>query len=237
MVTRPIRLRDVQAITFDCYGTLIDWEGGAKRTLAELLRQKETGAEHPFRTEDLDQFFQDWEREQKQRIQEAYAPYRQIAAESFLAVARSLTLPLTEADARGFAEAIPRWPPFPDTVAALTALGEQVRLGIISNIDDALLAGSVAQLGTDFAVQVTAEQARAYKPARRPFELALARLALPAHLVAHAAFGFDYDITTASALGFRTILVRRGRVDFPAQPVPDVIAADLAELASAFAGV
>jgi 2-haloalkanoic acid dehalogenase type II len=182
----------------------------------------------------LDEFFQQWERAQWQRIQAAYQPYHTIAAESLLEVARAQGLPLTAADARAFADAIPRWRPFPDTVPALAALKRHVRLGIISNIDDRLLAGSVAQLGIPFKLTVTAEQARAYKPSERPFELALERLGLPAARVAHAAFGFEYDLVTAARLGFRTILVRRGRTEFPAEPLPDLRVANLAELAAAF---
>jgi 2-haloalkanoic acid dehalogenase type II len=233
-MARPNRLREVEAITFDCYGTLIDWEGGAKQTLEELLAKKAAPQTGPFRTEQLDEFFQQWERAQWQRIHADYQPYHTIAAESLLEVARAQGLPLTVADARAFADAIPRWQPFPDTVPALAALERHVRLGIISNIDDRLLAGSVEQMGVKFDLLVTAEQARAYKPSEQPFELALERLGLPAARVAHAAFGFEYDLVTAARLGFRTILVRRRRTEFPAEPIPDLRVANLAELAAAF---
>lgn len=219
----PIRLKDVQVITFDCYGTLIDWESGARETLRTLLLKHELPV-------DEETYFRDWERSQWRRIHQRYAPYRAIAAESFLEVARQRGLPLSPDDASAFVEAIPRWKPFPDVPSALAALKRRVRLGIISNIDDDLLAGSVAQMGVEFDLKVTAEQARAYKPARRPFELALERLSLPANLVAHAAFGFEYDITTASQQGFRTILVRRGRTKFPFDPVPDLSVSGLREL-------
>ncbi|MFQ5817530.1 MAG: haloacid dehalogenase type II [Terriglobia bacterium] len=224
---RPIRLKDVQAITFDCYGTLIDWETGARQTLRDLLARRRLRA-------DAAAFFRDWEHSQRQRIQQRYARYHEIVAATFLEVAQRYALPLTPADATAFADAIPRWNPFPDVPQALGALKRHLRLGIISNIDDALLAGSVAQMKVAFDLKMTAEQAQAYKPAARPFELALERLALPPTLVAHAAFGFEYDIVTASRLGFRTILVRRGRTQFPPQPVPDLVVSDLAELAAAF---
>jgi len=227
-MARPTRLKDVQAITFDCYGTLIDWESGAKQTLRELLTRHEVST-------DEDVFFRAWERVQWVRIHQSYACYRDIVAESFLEVVQRYGLPCTEADAAAFATAIPHWPPFPEVPQALAALKHRLRLGIISNIDDDLLAGSVAQLGVDFDLLVTAVQARTYKPAARPFQLALERLALPAKLVAHAAFGFEYDLVTAGRLGFRTILVRRGRQEFPQAPVPDLVVADLAELATAFA--
>jgi 2-haloacid dehalogenase len=228
MSPRPEPLAGVEAVTFDCYGTLIDWEGGAKGTLRALLALKDMRA-------DEEAFFQAWERAQRARIQKEYAPYRQIAAAAFTEAVRAQRLPLSEGDAQHFADSIATWKPFPDTVAALQRLKQQVRLGIISNIDDEILAETVKLLGVAFDLRQTAEQARAYKPAAAPFQQALERLQLPAARVAHAAFGFEYDIATAAGLGFRTVLVRRGRSDFPPAPVPDVSVADLAELAALFA--
>lgn len=222
----PPLLDAIEVITFDCYGTLIDWETGAKNTLRRLLAAKNIGA-------DQDAFFEAWEASQRVRI-ERYAPYRQIAAESFEQVTREQQLPLGPEDARSFADSIASWQPFPDTVQALRALKRHVRLGIISNIDDDILASTVQLLGVEFDLLMTAQQAQAYKPAPEPFRRALERLDLPADKVAHAAFGFEYDITTASELGFHTILVRRGRTQFPPSPVPDLEVADLAELAAQF---
>jgi 2-haloalkanoic acid dehalogenase type II len=228
MLRRPLRLQDTQVITFDCYGTLIDWEGGAQQTLRELLARK--GA----RTDEA-AFFAEWERAQWSRIQKDYAPYRDIAAEAFAQVAVVHRLPLDADDARAFADSVGAWKPFPDTVEALRALKRHVRLGIVSNIDDDLLAATLRQLGVAFDPLTTAQQARAYKPSPVPFQHALEKLGLPPELVAHAAFGFEYDIGPAAALGMRTILVRRSRSEFPGSPVPDLIVADLAELAAQFA--
>lgn len=227
MSPRPLQLADVEAMTFDCYGTLIDWAAGAKGTLRALLALKE------LRT-DEEAFFQAWERAQRARIEGPYAPYREIAAESFAQVAREQKLPLDAGDISAFADSIASWKPFPDTPPALQALKRHLRLGIISNIDDDILAATVKHLGVEFDLLVTAEQARAYKPSPAPFARALERLHCPAARVAHAAFGFEYDIATAAALGFRTILVRRGRQEFPPRPVPDLVVGDLAELAALF---
>jgi 2-haloacid dehalogenase len=119
-------------------------------------------------------------------------------------------------------------------VAALQSLKQHLRLGIISNIDDDILAETVKLLGVEFDLLQTAEQARAYKPSPVPFQQALQRLGLPAERVAHAAFGFEYDVTAAAPLGFRTVVVKRTRTDFPSSPVPDLTVSDLAELASLF---
>ena len=224
MSPRPLRLRDVAAITFDCYGTLIDWEEGARGTLRALLARRDARADESL-------FFERWERAQWEHIQRAYAPYREITAQSFLEVAAQQGLPLDASDARAFADSISRWAPFPDVSPALARLRQKgFLLGIISNIDDAILAESVTLLGVEFSLLLTAEQARAYKPSPLPFQRALEKLQLPAEQVAHAAFGFEYDISTASQLGFRTILVRRRRARFPPAPLPDLVVADLQEL-------
>lgn len=234
MGRRPERLKDVEAITFDCYGTLIDWEGGAKQTLRGLLARSGAAPAGTPTEEVLDNFFQAWERTQRERLQQSYARYRDIVRESCLQVAAVQGLPLGASEAQAFADSIATWKAFPDVPEALEKLKRQARLGIISNIDDDILAASVRQLGVEFDLLLTAEQARAYKPSPVPFQRALERLKLPAERVAHAAFGFEYDITTAAQLGFRTVLVRRGQKNFPQQPVPDLVVADVAELAAQF---
>jgi 2-haloacid dehalogenase len=228
MTARPTRLADVEVLTFDCYGTLIDWELGAKGTLRALLAVKDSRA-------DEEAFFQSWERAQRARIDGAYAPYRHIAADCFFEVSRSMQLPVTADDAAHFADSISTWPPFPDTVAALTSLKQHLKLGIISNIDDDILAGTRRQLGVEFDFLMTAQQARAYKPSPVVFEAALQLIGRPPDRIAHAAFGFEYDIAAAQAKSMRTILVKRQRTAFPASPVPDLIVNNLAELAALFA--
>ncbi|MBI2955716.1 MAG: HAD hydrolase-like protein [Acidobacteria bacterium] len=235
MSARPAWLREIEAITFDCYGTLIDWEGGAKKTLGKLLEK--SGVALPGgveREELLERFFQAWERAQWERIQQSYARYRAIAHEAFCEAAAAEQLSLGAAEANAFTDSIATSKPFPDVPAALRILKREVKLGIISNIDDDILAASVKLMGVEFDLLMTAEQARAYKPSAVPFERARAKLGLPAAKVAHAAFGFEYDIGTAARLGFRTVLVRRTRKEFPTTPVPDLIVADLTELAAQF---
>ena len=233
---RPVRLEDVQIITFDCYGTLIDWDGGAKQTLGALLEKNPAllPVAVPFDAV-LDQFFQAWERAQWELIHGPYQRYRDIAREAFVEVAAVHGLPLGVNEGRAFADSIATWKPFPDTIAALQKLQQYgLRLGIISNIDDDILAATVKLLGVEFDLKMTAQQARAYKPSTVPFQLALEKLELPPQQIAHAGFGFEYDMGPAAALGMRTVLVKRARVEFPATPMPDLVVADLAELASLF---
>ncbi len=233
---RPVRLNDVRIITFDCYGTLIDWEGGAKQTLRGLLEKNPALLPTEVPLDDvLEQFFQAWERAQWELIHGPYQRYRDIAREAFVEVAAVHGLPLGVNEGRTFADSIAAWKPFPDTVAALENLQQHgLRLGIISNIDDDILAATVKLLGVDFDLKMTAQQARAYKPSTLPFQRALEKLALPPPQVAHAGFGFEYDMAPAAELGLRTVLVKRARVEFPSTPMPDLIVADLADLASLF---
>lgn len=228
MTLRPQRLAEVDVLTFDCYGTLIDWELGAKGTLRALLAVKDARA-------DEDAFFQAWERAQRVRIDGPYAPYRQIAADSFLEVAREMHLPVNADDAAHFADSISSWQPFPDTLAALTSLQKRLKLGIISNIDDDILAGTRPLLGVEFDFLMTAQQARAYKPSPVIFDRALQLIGRPADRIAHTAFGFEYDIAAAQAKGMRTVLVKRQRTGFPAAPVPDLVVSNLTELAALLA--
>ncbi|HXE74882.1 MAG TPA: haloacid dehalogenase type II [Candidatus Xenobia bacterium] len=235
-MARPVRLENVQVITFDCYGTLIDWEGGARQTVRGLLEKSPAHLPSGVPLDEvLDNSFQAWERAQWERIHGTYARYRDIAREALVEVAAVQGLPLGVNEGAAFADSIATWKPFPDTVAALRKLKQAgLRLGIISNIDDDILQATVQQLGVEFDLLMTAQQARAYKPSPVPFQRALGRLGVPPAQIAHAAFGFEYDIGPAAALGLRTILVRRSRVDFPPQPVPDLVVANLTELASLF---
>lgn len=102
------------------------------------------------------------------------------------------------------------WQPFPDSVPALRRAKEAgLRLAIVSNTDRSIIAHTLRQLELDFDEVVVAEEARAYKPSRAPFELALAKLGEPPGNVLHVAFGFKYDIGPARALGFETAWVNR----------------------------
>ena len=163
---RPVRLQDVQVITFDCYGTLIDWEGGAQLTVRGLLERNPALLPADIPLDDvLDNFFQAWERAQWERIHGDYARYRDIAREALVEVAAVQGLPLGVNEGAAFAESIATWKPFPDTVAALRKLKQAgLRLGIISNIDDDILQATVKQLGVEFDLLMTAQQAGAYKP-------------------------------------------------------------------------
>jgi 2-haloacid dehalogenase len=130
------------------------------------------------------------------------------------------------------------WKPWPDTVAALRQLKTRYRLAILSNIDDDLFAATRPQLEVDFDEVITAQQAQAYKPSLKIFELALSRIKAPAHRVLHVAQSIYHDVVPAQALGLATVWVNRpsarpgvGAVK-AADATPDLTVTSLADLAA-----
>lgn len=188
-------------LTFDCYGTLIDWEAGIRGFFASLPGVDKVGTEA---------LLAEWEEIQFRMIAGGYKPYRGILAASLRETMQARGLPPAPEKEAEFATALTRWKPFPDTNPALEALKRRgLRLGIISNIDDDLLARTVRQFSVDFDLLVTAQQSGAYKPAGESFQLALQRIAMPAAQVTHVAFGDRYDLATARRHGMQVVFVNR----------------------------
>lgn len=219
-------------LSFDCYGTLIDWDSGILGYLRPLLRQKGCAIGEG----EVLGLYSDFEpREQGGE----YRSYREVLASVVRDFARELRLDVTEAEAAGLADSIRNWEPFADTVAALYRLHSRYKLAILSNIDDDLFAYSARKLQVPFDCVVTAQQARSYKPSFRNFEMLLERIAVPRDRLLHVAESLYHDVGPASSLGMATVWVnrRQGKASAAskltdAQPdmeVPDV--GRLAELA------
>jgi 2-haloacid dehalogenase len=213
-------------VTFDCYGTLIDWEAGVGSFLYELARRHEPD---PPSARELRE---DWEALQFERIQRDWRCYRDVLAESLAEWAGRRGYRYNDHDGKAFGRAMESWQPFPDTVPALRAARDAgLRLWIISNTDEAILDHSLRHLEVDFAGTTVAEHCRAYKPSPTPFERALREIGLPHDQVLHAAFGFKYDIGPAQALGMPTAWVNRKRESAPGPERPDYEWSDLWPLA------
>jgi 2-haloacid dehalogenase len=193
----------IHAITFDCYGTLIDWEAGVRDYVAPILggHRDVTPA----------QWVERWERIQFQMLT-PYRPYREVLQRSYDATMQYFGIEAFIDAGAGLARSVSVWPPFADARRALRRLARRYRLAIVSNIDRDLLADSVGQLQAPFSCLVTAEDARAYKPDPKPLALAIERLAMAPAEILHAAFGWKYDLAPARALGMRTCFVNRGGV-------------------------
>jgi 2-haloacid dehalogenase len=199
-----IDLSTIQAITFDCYGTLIDWEAGLRDYVTPILEQSRREVTPAA-------WVERWERIQFQMLT-PYRSYREILARSYDATMQHFGIEAFVDAGAGLARSVAEWRPFPDTTAALRRLARRRRLAIISNIDRDLLADTIGCLQAPFSCLVTAEDARAYKPSQLPFELAIERLGLLPSQILHAGFGWKYDLAPARALGMRTCFVNRGQV-------------------------
>ncbi|MBI3976586.1 MAG: haloacid dehalogenase type II [Chloroflexi bacterium] len=213
-----------EVLTFDCYGTLIDWDAGVRAYVEPLLARK--GADV-----DPAAFHERWEAIQFDHIQGPYRPYKTILAESLTATLAAYGLPIDPDDGPGLARAMPTWTPFPDTRPALERLKRRFRLCIISNTDNDILAESVRRIGVAFNATVTAEDSGMYKPNLASFQLALAVLKTPPERILHVAFGFKYDIGPANRLGFASCWVNRYGEPTPPGATPTAIVPNLLALA------
>jgi 2-haloacid dehalogenase len=221
-----------EILTFDCYGTLINWEAGILSALHHVL------SAHAKKMDDavLLKYYGDFE----QRSQEGeFHSYRQVLESVVRRFGAQFGFSPSAQEARSLPDSLPGWKPWPDTVAALTQLKARFRLCVVSNVDDDLFATTRPQLGIEFDEVVTAQQARAYKPSLKIFELALSRIKAPAHRVLHVGQSIYHDVIPAQALGLATVWVNRpsaragvGAVK-AAEAKPDLTVTNLAELAAA----
>lgn len=196
----------ISAISFDCYGTLIDWESGIAEELSIWARRRGGRLDRAS----LLAAFSDAE----PRVQSAHPEmaYPEVLAEVARRIGRRFDLPVTDADAASFAASIARWPPFPDTTAALSRLHNRYRLAVLSNVDRKSFAATQKALGIEFDLVCTAEEIGSYKPDPRNFRFLLARLeelGIDQDELLHAAQSLFHDVKPAGALGIRTAWVDR----------------------------
>jgi 2-haloalkanoic acid dehalogenase type II len=207
---------EFKVATFDCYGTLIDWEGGAASFLYSLARRFEPDPP-PGR-----ELRAQWEAIQFELLQGEYRGYREVLGASLASWAGERGYSLDAGDGEALARSMESWQPFPDTVPALTAAKEAgLRLWIISNTDRAIMAHSLRHLEVEFDGVTVAEDARAYKPSDGPFDLALRDIGAAPEEILHVAFGFKYDLAAAQRHGMRTAWVNRHREPAPGPERPD----------------
>ena len=236
-VNSPMSLRQEQgitlpkAITFDCYGTLIDWEGEIQRFFAESLDAKGIGYVDPqtLQTE--------WEEIQFHYIQEKYRPYRQVLHDTLRMVFNTYDIPTDDEECDEFAEAMGTWKPFPDTKAAILELQKFTKVVLITNTDDAIIRETEQTIGVIFDDIITAEQAGAYKPDQKGFLLARERLGLKIKEIWHAGFGFKYDVVPAKKLGYTTVWVNRQRQARPGRVKETFMVGDMRTLAYLVKGI
>jgi 2-haloalkanoic acid dehalogenase type II len=204
-------LTDFQALSFDCYGTLIDWETGVWDAMQPLLMAN--GADAPGRAAALSAF---GEIESAQQAATPGMLYSRVLAHVHNAVARRFDLATTVDLDRAFGASIPHWPAFPDTADALRRLKKRFRLVILSNVHRDGFAASNRKLGTEFDAVYTAEQIGSYKPDPRNFEFMLRRLheelGIEKAAVLHTAQSLFHDHVQARAFGLANAWIDRQRL-------------------------
>jgi 2-haloacid dehalogenase len=217
-------------ITFDCYGTLIDWETGILGAIRPIL-----SAHHAHLTDaDILRTYGEIEAEEESG---SYQPYKEILTAVIRGFGIRLGFVPSEEEQQSLPNSLANWKPFPDTVAVLRRLKQKFKLGILSNIDDDLFSATAPQLEIEFDYVVTASQARAYKPALEIFRLAQKRIGLPPQQWLHAGQSIYHDVIPARSMGIATVWVNRpsplpnSGAAKPAQGKPDVEVASLKELA------
>lgn len=219
-----------EALTFDCYGTLIDWESGISRALRVAL------GKHARDVHD-EELLTSFARHEAEAEAGPYLPYRAVLTRAVEGVAGDLQAKLPPGAAATFADSVGDWPAFPDSADALRRLQQRFRLGIITNCDDDLFARSSQRLGVDFDWVVTAQQAGSYKPNPHNFEVAFERLGLPRDRILHVAQSLFHDHVPARRLGLSTVWINRRHdrpgsgATPPAEATPDLELPDMASLA------
>jgi 2-haloacid dehalogenase len=218
-----------QLLTFDCYGTLIDWETGLLAALRPVLAARGSKLAD-------DAILERFATHESALERGPFLPYADVLRGVLDRFAAELGFSPTPDERETLVASIGEWPAFTDTPGALAALKRRFALGIASNVDDALIARTLPHLGVEFDWIVTAEQVRSYKPGRAHFDEMLRRTALPASRILHVAQSLYHDVQPAKALGFTTVWVNRragreGGATPPSSARPDFEVPDLASLA------
>ena len=200
----PMDFSRFTTISFDCYGTLIDWESGILPVLRGVLGSH--GQSQSFSDAAILELYAEFEAEAESG---QYQCYRDVLQSVVRAFADRFRFKANSAEIRSLHESVGAWPPFPDTVAALRELQKRYKLVVISNIDNDLFEETRKHLDVEFDGVITAEQARSYKPSINNFQIALRTLALSPDRLLHAAQSIYHDVVPARSLGISTVWVNR----------------------------
>jgi 2-haloacid dehalogenase len=217
-------------LTFDCYGTLIDWESGLLEAFRPILAHHRVSAG-------------DEELLERYGVHEAelesgpYLRYVEVLKGVLRRIGDDFGFEPSEEELEAFGTSVGDWPAFDDSADALQRLHKMFKLAPITNCDDNLFAASQPKLGVEFDWVTTAEQARAYKPSHRNFELAFERIGLPRERILHVAQSLYHDHVPAKELGLTSVWIdrRSGKhgsgATLPAEASPDLTLPDMRSLA------
>src|SRR3989442_4553169 len=196
-------LKSSGVLTFDCYGTLIDWETGIRNAFRSAMVR--TGASPGLESKAFEFYEEEERRVERER---PHLMYRDVLSKTSLSVARKIGWKLSESESTFLAKQLPTWAPFPDTNPSLAELSRRYSFGILSNVDNDLLAGTMKHFASPFEIKVTAENVRSYKPALGHFEEA--RRIIRDRPWTHVAASQYHDIEPAMQLEIKAVWVNRG---------------------------
>jgi 2-haloacid dehalogenase len=226
-----LRFDDFDVLTFDCYGTLIDWETGISDALRPIF-----GAHRiALSGEPVLELYGELETAAERG---EYRDYKTILRTVLEGLGNRLGFVPAAEELQRFSISVKDWPAFPDSARALQALKKKYRLAIVSNIDDDLFAFSAQRLQVQFDWIITAQQVKSYKPSLNNFRVAVERIGVPQQRMLHVAQSLFHDIAPANLLGLSSVWVNR-RANKPgagatpeAQARPDLEVPDLQTLAA-----
>jgi 2-haloacid dehalogenase len=187
-------------VTFDCYGTLIDFDLGP--ITLELLGSRAAGLDRAA-------FLRAFGELRFQEVLGPYLPYREVLKRSLARAMQQFGLDYHETDGETIVTAVPTFGPFPEVPSVLERIRQHCRIVIVSNSDDDLMAGNLRRIGVPFDHVITAEQARVYKPSAAMFHYLLDTLHCRPDDILHVAQGFRYDIVPTHDLGWRQVWINR----------------------------
>src|SRR6266704_3133395 len=199
-------LKPSRVITFDCYGTLIDWETGIRNAFRSAMLR--TGASRGLESKAFELYEEEERRVERER---PHLLYRSVLSKTSLSVSRKFGWKLSQAESTFLAKELSTSTPFPDTKPSLARLSTEHTLGILSNVDNDLLAGTIKHFTSPFEIKVTAENVRSYKPALGHFEEA--RRIIGARPWTHVAASQYHDIEPAMQLVIKAVWVNRRGAD------------------------
>ncbi|MGE5659886.1 MAG: haloacid dehalogenase type II [Actinomycetota bacterium] len=224
-----IDFHQFEVLSFDCYGTLIDWEGGILPVLKNLLSSHQISQDD----QQILKLFAEFESELEAG---EYLKYREVLRQVVNKLGERFGFQPTELELKSLADSLKNWLPFPDTVAALQALKKKYKLAIISNTDDDLFADTAKHLQVEFDWVITAQQLQSYKPSIHNFESAIQILGIAPDRLLHVAQSIYHDIVPAKKMGLSTVWVNRRQgqagsgATLPASGQPDLEVPDLKTL-------
>lgn len=228
-VNAVLNFNDFEVLTFDCYGTLIDWETGIWNALRPVLAAHRIDMAIDGALELYGELESNAERGE-------YRTYKTVLEMVLEGFGSKFGFVPTQDELQQFSESVKDWPAFSDSPRALQALKKKYKLAILSNIDDDLFALSNRRLQVQFDWIITAQQAKSYKPSLNNFRIALERIDLPANKILHVAQSLFHDHAPAKQLGFSTVWINRrhDKPGFgatpPAYAQPDLEVPDLQSL-------